>query len=100
MEATCRKRKLAAMLTIKELMDDDWEEELILTAIFRKEVSGLFQNRVNEGMFDILIRNHFHDEEEKFHDYFQLTRERFSFVLSLVTSIIFRIFFYSHKFEN
>ncbi len=51
--------------------------------MFRKEVSGLFQNRVNEGMFNILIKSHLHDEEEKFRDYFWLTRERFSFVLSL-----------------
>jgi hypothetical protein len=32
----------------------------------RKDVSGVFKNRVNEGMFNSLIKSHLHDEEEKF----------------------------------
>ena len=86
MDAINRKRKLTAMLLMKELMDIDQEEEIIIKkfATFRNEESGIFQNRKYEGMFHNLIKNRLYDEEEKFMNYFRLTRERFYFVLSLV----------------
>ncbi|CAH2011876.1 unnamed protein product [Acanthoscelides obtectus] len=86
MEVIRRKRKLAAMLIITEIIDDDRDEEIILRELAesRKEVSAVFQKRMNEGIYNTLIKRHLRDEEEKFQSYFRLTRERFSFVLSLV----------------
>ncbi|CAH1959144.1 unnamed protein product [Acanthoscelides obtectus] len=86
MEVIRRKRKLAAMLIITEIINDDRDEEIILRELAesRKEVSAVFQKRMNLGIYNTLIKRHLRDEEEKFQSYFRLTRERFSFVLSLV----------------
>lgn len=67
---------------LREILDADEEEEIILTeyAKCRKEVSDVFTNRRNEGNFNNLIKRHLLDEEEKF----RLTREKFSFVLTLI----------------
>ncbi len=73
-------------MLLKEIMDDDQEEEFIMTKFVkvRKEVSNVFKNRKNEGIFNNLINSHLIDEEERFQQYFRLTRERFSFVLNLI----------------
>uniref|UniRef100_A0A0A9X8Y7 Ferredoxin--NADP reductase 2 n=1 Tax=Lygus hesperus TaxID=30085 RepID=A0A0A9X8Y7_LYGHE len=86
MENMMRKRNVMAALIIKEMIDGDEEEELILTkyAKVRKRVSDVFSNRRNEGMFSSLNKNHLLDDEEKFQSYFRLTRERFFFILNII----------------
>lgn len=53
---------------LKEIMDDDQEEEFILTeyAKFMQQVSDVFINQRNEGTCNSLFKSHLLDEEENF----------------------------------
>ncbi|KAG7202530.1 hypothetical protein KM043_009730 [Ampulex compressa] len=86
METMCTKRKIMIAILIKEMMDDEQDEESILTeyAKFRRQVSDVFTNRRSEGTCNSLIKSRLFDAEENFQKYFKFTRERFSFLLNLI----------------
>lgn len=76
-----RNQKALALLLIKYLEDDE-EDDRILKTFVRKPACRMFLKRQDEGAFNILLKNHLIDEEEKFKRYFRFTREQFNFILN------------------
>ncbi|KAJ8938661.1 hypothetical protein NQ314_011400 [Rhamnusium bicolor] len=81
-----KQKKGLALVMLQE--QDNLEEEIeILSAIHcrtRKSVSKLFQKRMREGAFKLLIYRHLLDDEVKFKAYFRFTRRQFSFLVNLI----------------
>ena len=50
----------------------------------RKKISDLYKTRGTEGAFHALVGQHLNADEEKFREYFRLTKDEFQFVLGLI----------------
>lgn len=76
-------------LLLEEEDDENWELiELIQINNYktkRSKVYNLFKNRLSEGYFNLLIKEHLNNSEERFRQFLRLSRAQFYFVLNLIT---------------
>lgn len=69
------------------LAEEEEEEELLLLANQEnnnKEVNELFCSRITEGAFALTVQRLIIDDEEKFREYFRLSKELFQTVLQYI----------------
>lgn len=62
--------------------DDEEEDQFILSKKSRKRRHDLFQNRNEEGVYQLLINRHLIDNDTKFKEYFRLTPHLFAKILT------------------
>jgi len=74
---------------IIDLLEEEEEEDNLFLRNYlnpnkRKPTNVLFNNRVFEGYFEILINRHLFENETKFREFFRINHNQFNFILSLV----------------
>ena len=80
------KKKTLLSLLLEEEEDDDFV--LLSTLDERGDASSLFKSRRTEGTFKVLIENHLKDNEQKFKEYFRLSKMQFQEVFDIIAPLI------------
>lgn len=79
------KKKLVTLLLEEEEEDD---ELIIRTLSIRRQTNNIFKHRESEGAFGNLINTYLKCDDEKFTEYFRLSKKQFATVLTLVEPVL------------
>lgn len=88
------------LLLFYEEDDDDWEmlEVVHCTKRIKKsEEDALYRNRIAQGYFNLLIKGHLENDDERFRQFLRLNRSQFHFVLNLISEDLKTMSTTTHK---
>ncbi|KAG8221862.1 hypothetical protein J437_LFUL003238, partial [Ladona fulva] len=71
-------------------LEDEEEDETLLATMMRNSSNEIYRRRNSQGTFKILIQGHLFDDEEKFRQYFRVSRGLFSRILSAIKEDIIK----------